>query len=332
MAKPLRFLIAGLGSIGRRHLHNLNSLGEKDITLFRSHLSTLPDEELKPYPVENDLKKSLTHSPDAVIVSNPTALHLDIAIPAAIAGCHLFIEKPLSQNLNRLKELEEAVRSTKVKVFVGFQYRFHPSLKIIKELLNEKAIGRVIYTRCQWSEYLPGWHPWEDYRKGYSARSDLGGGVVLTLCHPIDYLHWLLGDINFVSAITSKLSDLEIQVEDCAEIIMQFKESGLCSLHLDYIQQPPQHFLEITGTQGLIKWDNQDGIVKIFRNAAMEWEEFYPEVKFKRNDLFLSEMNHFIDLVNGKTESLCTLQDGIFVQKVIDAIYRSSQAGCQIKI
>ena len=105
----MKFLIAGLGSIGRRHFRNLIALGEKDIVLLRSHKATLPDDELTGYPVETDIHEALKkHKPDAVIVANPTALHLDVAIPAAEAGCHILIEKPVSGSLERLDTLQQA--------------------------------------------------------------------------------------------------------------------------------------------------------------------------------------------------------------------------------
>ncbi len=88
----MRTLIAGLGSIGRRHLRNLAALGERDIILYRSRKSTLPDDELKDYPVETELKAALAHEPDAVIIANPTSLHFDVAIPAARQGCTLYLE------------------------------------------------------------------------------------------------------------------------------------------------------------------------------------------------------------------------------------------------
>ena len=127
----MRFLIAGLGSIGRRHLKNLLSLGQRDILLFRSKLGTLPEDELEGIPVEVDLQRALATKPDALIISNPTALHMDIAIPAAQTGCSLFLEKPLSNNLERIPELEKAVVSGGGKVLMGFQYRFHPGLQTI---------------------------------------------------------------------------------------------------------------------------------------------------------------------------------------------------------
>ncbi len=105
----MKFLIAGLGSIGRRHFRNLIALGEKDIVLLRTRKATLPDDELAGYPVETDLAEALKkHKPDAVVVANPTSLHLDVAIPAAEAGCHILLEKPVSHSLDRLDLLEKA--------------------------------------------------------------------------------------------------------------------------------------------------------------------------------------------------------------------------------
>ena len=103
----MKFLIAGLGSIGRRHFRNLRALGENDIVLLRSHKATLPDDELAGFPVETDVATALkNHRPDAVIVANPTAFHLDIAIPATEAGCHILLEKPISGSLERVDQLD----------------------------------------------------------------------------------------------------------------------------------------------------------------------------------------------------------------------------------
>src|SRR5512134_101488 len=130
----MKFLIAGLGSIGRRHFRNLISLGERDILLLRTRKATLPDDELAGYPVETELQQALQkHKPDAVIVANPTSMHLDVAIPAAEAGCHLLLEKPVSHSLERLDVLKEAVEKTGSKILVGFQFRYHPTLNKARE-------------------------------------------------------------------------------------------------------------------------------------------------------------------------------------------------------
>lgn len=170
----MRYLIAGFGSIGRRHFRNLLSLGERDILVYHTHQSTLPDDELSGFPVESDLRAALSYEPESVIISNPTALHLDVAIPAAQCGCHLLIEKPISHSLARVEELERAVEKYHNRVFVGYQFRFHPGLQQVKKLLDEGVIGNPVSAHAHWGEYLPDWHPWENYQQGYAARPELG--------------------------------------------------------------------------------------------------------------------------------------------------------------
>ena len=226
----MKFLIAGLGSIGRRHLRNLVALGERDIVLYRTHRATLPDDELAAFPADTDFAAALDHKPDAVIIANPTALHLDVAIRAAEAGCHILMEKPILHSLDRVDELEVALQRGGGKMLVGFQFRFHPTLRKAAEILREGAIGRPLSVHVHFGEYLPAWHPWEDYRQGYAARSDLGGGVILTQCHSLDYLHWLIGEADSLWAFTGSLN-LGLPVEDTAEIGLHFADGAIGSTH-----------------------------------------------------------------------------------------------------
>ncbi len=310
----MKYLIAGFGSIGRRHFRNLLTLGERDLLVYHTHQSTLPEDELEGFPVENDLRAALAYQPDAVIVSNPTALHMDVAIPAAQCGCHLLIEKPVSHSLAKLDELEEAVQQNHCQVLVGFQIRFHPGLQQVKKLLDGGAIGKPVSAHAHWGEYLPDWHPWEDYKLGYAARPELGGGVMLTLSHPLDYLRWLIGEVKSLSAYSSR-EGLNLPVEDTAEIALLFSNGSVGSVHLDYLQRPASHWLEIIGTQGSLRWDNADGIVRLTRIGmeakAVTLQEIHPPEGFERNWMFLDELRHFRDLLNGATEPLCSLQDGI---------------------
>ena len=323
----MKIMIAGLGSIGRRHLRNLLALGERDILLYRTQRSTLPDDELAGIPVETDLEAALTRQPEAIIVSNPTALHMQVAIPAAQAGCHLLLEKPVAESMERIPELEAAVSENGVRVLVGFHFRYHPGLRYIRDMLAAGEIGRPLSVRAHWGEYLPGWHPWEDYRQGYSARLDLGGGVVLTLSHPLDYLRWLFGEVAALWAFTGKNSDLELQVEDSAEIGLRFASGMLGSLHLDYNQRPPSHWLEVVGSQGTLHWDNLSGEVRVFQSEIGTWQVYPPPTGFERNDLFLAEMRHFLQVARREAEPICSLTDGIHALQLALAVHGSQQQG-----
>lgn len=322
----MRFLICGLGSIGRRHLRNLLALGEQDILLYRTGKSTLADGELEPFQVYHNLEEALAQRPDAVIVSNPTAFHLDAAIPAARAGCALFLEKPVSHSLERIAELEAALPAAQGRVLVGYQFRFHPGLRAISAALSEGQIGKPLAARIHWGEYLPGWHPWEDYRQGYSARQDLGGGVILTLSHTIDTLGWLFGQAESCWAYTARSGELELDVEDTAEIGVRYRSGVLGSLHMDYLQRPAAHHLEITASRGSIRWDNATGETVVTLDGG-ETRRYETPAGFERNTMFLEQMKHFIRVAKGEQPPVCTLKDGIETLKLALAALESAQTG-----
>jgi predicted dehydrogenase len=292
----------------------------------------LPDDELSAFPVEFDLQAALAHRPQAVIIANPTSLHLDIAIPAAQAGCHLLIEKPISNSLQRVDELAQAVRQGGGQILVGFQFRFHPGLQRVAELLQEEAIGKPLSARASWGEYLPDWHPWEDYRQSYSARPDLGGGVILTLCHPLDYMLWLLGKVDSLSAMVGNTGDLDLAVEDTAEIALHFHNGALGSVHLDYNRRPASHHLEIVGTHGVIQWDNADGAVRVYRVSDQLWEVFPPPAGFERNDMFLDQMSHFLAVARAESQPVCSLQDGVRALELALLALESAQQGRTLQV
>jgi predicted dehydrogenase len=322
----VKFLIAGYGSIGRRHLNNLIALGEKDVLLLRSHHSTLQESEIASFPVETSIEAALTHRPDAVIIANPTALHLDVAIPVAQAGCAILMEKPISHSWEHIPELKKALKESGAAFLTGFQYRFHPGLRQVKTWLMEGRVGQVTTVKSHWGEYMPGWHPWEDYRNSYSARADLGGGVVNTLCHPFDYLRWLFGEVSQLSAYTSN-QGLNLDVEDTADVLLQFSDGPTANVHLDYIQRPGQHVLWITGTTGSIHWDNTTGKARYYDIETKIWHEVPPPPDFERNHLFLAEMAHFLSVVCGEETSACTLEDGLAALAITDAVHRSARDG-----
>jgi predicted dehydrogenase len=340
----MKFLIAGLGSIGRRHFRNLIALGEKDIVLLRTRKATLPDDELAGYPVETNLIEALKkHQPEAVIVANPTSMHLDVAIPAAEAGCHILLEKPVSHSLERLDVLQKTSEKSGSKILVGFQFRYHPTLNRARELIRSDALGKILTVHAHWGEYLPQWHPWEDYRHSYAARAELGGGVIVTLTHPLDYLRYLLGEVESLWAFNEHVSPLEVDVEDVAEIGLKFTNGAVGGVHVNYFQRPPVHRLEILGTEGTLRWDNADGILHFYKSSASFGsysdnppapfiESFSPPEGFERNQLFVAQTRHFIEVVRGEAGPMCNLEDGIQALRLALAAYRSQETGQMVKL
>lgn len=319
LARPI--LIIGFGSIGQRHLRNLKQLGFTNFVLYRSGKSTLPLTEIGNIPIENTLKKALAHKPFATIIANPTSLHVPVALAAARAGSHVFLEKPVSNTLDSVEELREVANKNNLTVQIGFQFRFHPDFLKIKKLIASKKMGNVVTVHAHWGEYLPDWHPWEDYRKSYSAKKELGGGVLLTLCHPFDYLRFLLGEIHAVCAITSKQGLLNIHVETCADVLLNFKSGVTGTVHLNYLERPPEHFLHIVTEKGVIHWSNVQGLK--YSVLGKKWIPTSTAKTFERNTLFLQEMKHFLSCIMSSKQPVCTLDDGVQTMKIILAAKQS---------
>ena len=178
----MKGLLVGYGSIGRRHLANLHALGVEEWAVVHTGMGTLPFEPPCPVTTYPDVLEALGHEePTFAVIANPTNLHVPAALACLQAGCHLLIEKPVSGSLDGLDALTSLAATSERQVLVGFQFRFHPALRRIRELLRGGAVGAALHARVVWGEHLPSWHPWEDWRGSYAARLDLGGG-----CPPYD--------------------------------------------------------------------------------------------------------------------------------------------------
>ena len=347
----MKCLMVGLGSIGQRHLRNLRKLTgtSTDITAYRVMGQTpmLNDQMQVVSSLEHDcdleeryglrvfrnLDKALDDGPDAVFICNPSSLHIPVALKAARAGCHLFIEKPLSHNLDKIDELIEVVDRDKLVGMVGYQMRFHPCLKRLRRLLIDGAIGKIVAVRAEVSEYLPSWHPYEDYRQSYAAREHLGGGVILTQIHEIDYLLWLFGAPHRLLTIGGHLSSLEIDVEDVASILMECDVGGQripVHLHQDYVQRPPRRTCQVIGNDGTIMVDFRAVTVEVFDTQGRSIERTVTE-GFDRNQLFLEQTQHFLDCVDKQEQPLVSIYDGAQSLRIALAAKRSLLEGHQIE-
>jgi predicted dehydrogenase len=322
-------LVVGLGSVGLRHARNLRALGH-DVLVQRSGLGTLAHEDLG-VRQHRDLDSALAARPVAAIVANPTSMHLETALRLARAGTHLLVEKPLSHEAHGVAELRQLVEEKQLVAQVGFQLRFHPTLQRVKAWIDEGAIGRVVSVHVHWSEWLGGWHPWEDYRRSYSARRALGGGVLRTLCHPFDYLRWLLGEVEWVAAEADRLSGLDLDVEDTALVTLRFASGAIGSVYVDYVGRPRRHRMEVVGRSGRIAWDAERGVAELHEGDTTAPLLVLPPAGFHRNQLFLDEVRAFLGRVRGGHAELDPLDDGIRALAITLAAVRAAETGCRVR-
>lgn len=271
------------------------------------------------------LDDCINEKPEVGVISNVTSLHVQTALKLASAGLHLFIEKPLSNNLLDIQELYNTVQNKKLITFIGCNLRFHNCIKKIKELLQNNEIGKILTVHVESGSYLPDWHPNEDYRNSYASKKNLGGGVILTCIHEIDYLYWFFGNIKELFAITDKISELQINVDDTASVILKFSNNVIADLHLDFFQRPEFRCCKIVGTNGTIYWDSVENIVKVYDIKLNKWIEKINIINYERNDMYLKEMEYFLDCVNKKKNTINNIDDGISTLNIALNIIESSK-------
>ena len=276
-----------------------------------------------------DYGEALEQNPDAVFITCPTKLHVPMALLAAKHNCHLFIEKPLSDSMEGIEGLISTVKEKNLITLVGYQLRFHPCLKLVHQLIKEGRIGQVLSAHSEFGEYLPNAHPYEDYREGYAARSDLGGGALLSLSHELDYSYWLFGMPQKLFALGGKLSQLEMNVDDMVSILMECMVDGKSipvHIHLDFVQRPPSRKCSIVGEEGKILWDYYTNRVDLYSVEEEEWESFQFDDS-QRNDIFLAEIRHFAACLEGKEKPVVDIEEGLKSLRIALAARRSLESG-----
>src|SRR5579871_1496167 len=328
-----RFLVLGCGSIGKRHLGNLIACQAGDVKAFDVREDRRAEvQDRFGIPVFGRLEEAWLAGADVALITVPTRLHVPLALEAAQHGCHLLVEKPLSDSWEEVERLLAVVKERNLVTHVGCNLRFHPGLRRIKSLLQEGTIGRVVAARVEVGQYLPDWHPQEDYRRGYSARRDLGGGVILDAIHEVDYVRWLMGDVATVSCFSGKLSRLEIETEDTAAILLRFTDGAIGEVHLDYVQRAYSRTCHLIGDEGTIRWDYTTGQVSHYSGLTRKGQTFANDAGWEPNQMYMDELRHFLRCLAREEEPTLDLFEGARVLQVALAAKESAATGRVISL
>ena len=203
---------------------------------FAKWVGVLDDREIGEFTSTDSIDVALGHGPRAAVIATPSATHLDVALAAAEAGCDLYIEKPLGHDLKDVDRLLAVVRERRLVAIVGCQYRFHPLFVELQYVIGRGQLGHIVGATAKYGDYLPSWHPWEDHQTSYSARYDLGGGAILTLAHPFDYLHALFGEWGKVQTMVARVPSLDMPAgEDWVDVNIKFSSGVIAHAHVDYL-------------------------------------------------------------------------------------------------
>jgi len=328
-----RILIVGLGNIGKRHLKSCREIfPNADIRIFRHTKSDeVPELSNGSFLKYDD---AINFAPQFAIISNPASHHIKAATILLENEINLLIEKPIASSLDNIDNFIELSKKSNAKVLIGYNLRFLNSLQNFKELISSNSIGSIFSIRLDVGKYLPSWRPAQDYRSTVSAQSKLGGGVLLELSHEIDYLRWIFGEIDWVYAKLSKQSNLEIDVEDTAHLLLGVSLDNhkkiIASVNMDFVRHDPIRMCTVIGDKGTISWNGLNNEIKSYYKDGTWSKKSGFENDY--NDSYKCEIKHLVECIIHDKRPIISIDDGLKTLKIIEAAKESSKKNITINL
>lgn len=323
----MKILVVGAGSIGRRHATNAAELA--DCAIFDKNADLVKQADL---PAFDSLDEALKWKPDGVVVATPHTTHIEIASRAADVGASILIEKPISNSTRGLDSFFNKIKKKNVQAFTVCNMRFHPAITQLRK--NLERIGKPYFARAQYGNYLPAMRPGADYKKLYSANREQGGGVIFDVIHEYDYLSWILGEAEAVSCAADKLSSLDIDVEDYAQVNIRHKNAVRSEVHVDFLQQCKRRGCEIAGENGTLVWlsegkNPEHCTVKLYETKTGKWEILLAEESLDTALPYKKMMQTFIENIRspGAQPDLLKAIDSVHSLGIALAAHESAAAG-----
>ena len=329
-APALSVAIVGFGSAGSRALQVLRELRpEAEFLVVSRHATTGEG-----FTSTSSLDDVVAFAPDAVIVAGPATTRADVVRQIGTLGVPVFIEKPLAHTLGDAVEVLDLSGPLVERSQVGYNLRFSESLIAFRDLVRGGRYGRVLRFNAETAQYLPDWRPGKDYRDTVSARADLGGGVLLELSHELDYLRWIFGEWDWVSAWTGRTSSLEIDVEDTARVTIgiegdQAETQVVGQLSLDFVRRDQTRSVTAVCEGGTLRWDGISGTVEINEPSESGWKTLLTDSGSQST--YGAQWDSFLSVVEKGSAPLVAMSDGVAVLRAVEAIRHShEQSGTRV--
>ncbi len=281
----MKVIFFGLGSIGQRHARLLRTRGGCEIFAVRTGQGDAPDPDF-PVKVLAGWPQVEAVQPEVAFITNPTAAHIPTAIECARRGMALFIEKPLGHNTEGLEELIQLVRQKNLPTYVAYVLRFHPVILKLQEMLRKEP---ALHMHVQATSFLPDWRPGRDHLKSYSASRSLGGGALGDLSHDLDYVRFLLGEIQTMTGQCRRLSTVTLDADDCADMVIKAVK-GVANVHLSFLSHRNQRLIKVSLPHRMLVADLLENTIEEFRHDRSVSKEHLP---IERDELFGRQMDYF---------------------------------------
>lgn len=285
----LKICFIGIGSIAKRHIKNLTSIcQEQGITLqidaLRRKDAVIDNTVHSRFETVFHEYDEIPSDYDIIFITNPTEYHIDTLEKVHKKARHFFIEKPIT-SYQKLSTVSNIIFRSDSVYYVACPLRYTNIIQYIKNNVN---LGKVLSVRCISSSYLPDWRPGTDYKDSYSAHKELGGGVSTDLIHEWDYIQYLFGSPIKIMCMSGKISSLEINSEDYACYIAEYRDK-IVELHLDYFgREPIRQIMLIMQDETIIGDLVRGTISKLKSGDIIDFNETRDDYQKKELEYFLS--------------------------------------------
>jgi predicted dehydrogenase len=267
----MRVLVVGLGSMGRRRLRNLRHLGVPALAGFEPNAQRRAEVSSE-LGIEAfaTLEQGLAWGPEALVISTPPDHHAEYALAAARQRLPFFTEASVVSD--GMGEVLDAARAARSLAAPSCTMRFHPAVQLIRRRLAAGAIGRPLALTHHVGQYLPDWHPWEDYRRFYVSRRETGAAREI-VPFELNWLTYLFGPVLDLACFRGKLSALEADIDDIYSALLRFQSGVQGSLVVEVISRPAVRLARVLGEEGTLEWDWTAGRVREWETASGSWIE-----------------------------------------------------------
>ncbi len=268
----MKFLVIGLGSMGKRRVRNLQALGHKDLAGFDLRADRR-DESATKYEIKvfDSFEKALTiFKPDALIISTDPSYHMEYALPAAEMNIHCFIEASVVDT-DRILELEQRVKNTDLVMAPSCTLRYYPGPRKIKELIQSGIIGKPLNLNYLTGQYLPDWHPWEKIQDFYVSKRETGGCREI-VPFELTWLNDIFGKPEPLTCVKSKVSEMDADIDDIYHCLLRYPDGMLANITVEVISRPKAtRELRILGSKGEIVFSADENCVRYISDGDKEW-------------------------------------------------------------
>ena len=327
----MKFLIVGLGSMGKRRIRNLQYLEAGEIMGFDPR-EDRRDETMERYGVKSygRFEDAMDADPDVLVISTPPELHQEYQRAAAQNGKHSFCEVGVGTN-----GIDDLIRLTDGEDFVAAPsctLRFHPTVQKIKSIVHGGEIGPILTFSSHSGQYLPDWHPWEDYRSFWASNRQTGACREQFILEAI-WLTWVLGPVQAVSCLKGKLTSLDTDIDDAYQMIVRVGDGIIGHLMLDVVSRVPYRGGRLFSEGGIVEWSLTDRHVRVFTGSDKQWQEYgdsesHSEEGYVHTEqMYIAEMERFVKAVKGEEPWPYSLADDRQIQEALEAADLSAETG-----